>query len=861
MIAEIPLVLFGAAVTLALVEAVLGGDAGGSAWLILALVLVVGGLALLERGERDDPYDAEKPAPVFDRPALLQTQWWASIFATVAAADRYPQDTHRVGIAGVALVAAVGLLALHLWKRQHWPESAQRTRSWLILRYLGIVPLIALPAGELAGRPGLGLVVSVVVIAAAFGSRLVGRTPREAWQALLAAARGRGLGLPIARGAGIALLLGALLDVERTSSIVGTIAAVNLAAAAAIATLHSLIARFDGWSFPERPFTKRAHIANHGVPILLFLTAWVVAVFLFQPPASHRMQVMAAFGTPPLAIDATMNAFLERPNGAATGSGPRPIFLIASDGGGARASYWTALLLDCAVAARVPRKAQTGTPCATGRDASVKAQIARASRIFAVSGVSGGGVGLAQYAAALVAGGDSGLPRDWAEDVAGYDMLRAPTTWGVTHDLVAGLLGIHAPDEHCLHVENGRRVDDSLECRLVAALTRDRGNVLADSVGGAGGREPLPEVSLRSVTPTKSNHLPVYIDNATLAGGVARVVVSPLELALHLTNNPEGRTNCGTMRSEPVCTLPPVARARDLVDVLGDNRDMPLMAAATLGARFPIITAPGYVASCNDAGAWEHDQLIGCDEPHSSMSDGGFLENTGLLTIREMLPLVVRRIAAENRKLAQENSKAAPFTLYVVELDNHARKLTDKGEIKSGGGAGTTLLNHHECPRLHRGLCARVRDQLRRLRVLPARAPDRERSRQRAHGMAALRRRRERARAVDPGALADLRGRRAARALDGWHRHQCRLHSVAAPGAIAEACSGGSSRWDTMRESVRDRGESHAGRMHRCWRRRRRADGPRACPHALSACICGDDVIRRAALGRSPVARRSGSTP
>jgi hypothetical protein len=388
-----------------------------------------------------------------------------------------------------------------------------------------------------------------------------------------------------------------------------------------------------------------------------------------------------------------MNAFLERPDGAASGSGPRPIFLIASDGGGARASYWTALLLDCMVAARVPHKAQTGTPCATGRDASVKAQLARANRIFAVSGVSGGGVGLAQYAAALVAGGERGLPRNWADDVAGYDMLRAPTTWGVTHDLVAGLLGIHAPDEHCLRVERGRRIDNGVQCRLVAALTRDRGNVLADSIGGAGGREPLPEVSLRSVTPTQSNHLPVYIDNATLAGGVARVVVSPLELALHLTNNAEGRTTCGSMRSEPVCTLPPVARARDLLDVLGDNRDMPLMAAATLGARFPIITAPGYVASCNDAGAWEHDQLIGCDEPHSSMSDGGFLENTGLLTIREMLPLVVRRIAAENRNLALEESKAAPFTLYVIELDNHARKLTDRGEIKSAGGAGTTVLN------------------------------------------------------------------------------------------------------------------------------------------------------------------------
>jgi hypothetical protein len=374
-------------------------------------------------------------------------------------------------------------------------------------------------------------------------------------------------------------------------------------------------------------------------------------------------------------------------------SSPRPVFLIASDGGGARASYWTAILLDCAVAARAPLKAHDGTPCTRDRDGSAHAQIARAREILVVSGVSGGGVGLAQYASALVAGGSRGLPRNWAEDVAGYDMLRAPTTWGVTHDIVSGLLGVHAPDEHCLRVANGRRVDDSMECRLVAALTRDRGNVLADSVAGAGGRERLPEVPLRSVMPTRSNDLPAYVDNATLAGGVARVVVSPLELALHLTNNAEVRPSCGTMRSEPACILPPVARARDLVDVLGDHRDLPLMAAATLGARFPIITAPGYVASCDEPGAWLHAPATHCDEPRSSMSDGGFLENTGLLTIREVLPLISRRLAAENAKRAQERPEAAPYTLYVVELDNHARKLTDKGEIRSEGGAGTTLLN------------------------------------------------------------------------------------------------------------------------------------------------------------------------
>jgi hypothetical protein len=690
LIAEIPLVLFAAGVTLALVEAVVGGDAGGTAWLLLALVLVVAALALLERGERDDPYDAEKPAPVFDRPALLQTQWWASVFATASLADRYPQHAHRVGIAGVALVAAVGLLGLHLWMRQRWPASAERTRSWLFLRYLGFVPLVVLPLGELAGRPGAGLLISVGVILVAIASRVYGHTPREVWRDLLTAARGRGLGLPVARGAGIALLLGAVLDVERTSSIVGTIAAVNIIAAASIATLHSLVARFDIWTFPETSFTKRFRIANEGVPILAFLTAWVVAVFIFQPAASHRLQVMAATGQPPLSIGATVNAFLERPMPA---THPRPVFLIASDGGGARASYWTALLLDCAVAARAPHKAPDRTPCAGRRDDSTRAQIARAREILVVSGVSGGGVGLAQYASALVAGGSDGLPRDWAEDVAGYDMLRAPTTWGVTHDLVAGLFGVHAPDEHCLRVENGHRADDSVECRLVAALTRDRGNVLADSVAGAGGREPLPQVSLRSIMPTQSNDLPAYIDNATLAGGVARVIVSPLELALHLTNNAEERPGCGTMRAEPPCTQPPVARARDLVDVLGDHRDMPLMAAATLGARFPIITAPGYVASCNDPGAWMHEGEARCDEPRSSMSDGGFLENTGLLTIRELLPLISRRLAAENARLAEEGSGAAPYTLYVVEFDNHERKQTDKGEIKSGGGAGTTLLN------------------------------------------------------------------------------------------------------------------------------------------------------------------------
>jgi hypothetical protein len=701
LVAEIPLVLFTAAVALAFVEAVLGGDAWGIFWLAAAVVLLVGGLALLERGEQDDPYDAEKPPPFFDRPALLQTQWWAAVFASVAASDWHSGDLYGIGIAGVALFVGMALLAVHLWMRRGWPESVVRTRSWLTLRYLGLVPLAALPVGELAGWPGAGLLVSYAVIAAAIAYWLAGQGPRAAWKELMVATRGRGLGLPIARGAGIAVLLGALLNVERTASIVGTIAVVNIAAAAAIAILHSLVARFDSWRIPAKRTSSTLRIAGKRVPILSIFAAWFVVTLIFAPGASHRMPVMARTATPPPTIDDAVTSFMGRPADLPSAK-LRPILLVASDGGGARASYWTALMLDCMVAARPPHKAPTGTACSNGRDGSIKAQIVRARTILLASGVSGGGVGLAQYAAALAGGGNHGLPRDWAENVAGYDMLRAPTTWGVTHDIMAGLLGVHAPDEQCLRVDDaGRRVDDGLECRLTAALTRDRGNVLAESIGGAGGREQLPQVSLRSVVPTTTNSLPAFIDNATLAGGVARVIVSPLELAPHLTNNAEARQICGTMRRDPTCRVPPVTRARDLVDVLGAGRDMPLLAAATLGARFPIITAPGYVASCGNPGTMDSPPESRCDEPSSSMSDGGFLENTGLLTIREMLPLISQRIAEENAKIAEQNAeipaenaedRAAPYALYVVELDNHARKATDTGEIKSARVA-TTVLN------------------------------------------------------------------------------------------------------------------------------------------------------------------------
>lgn len=686
MIAELPLVLFAAGVCLALVQAFVGADWRSSWILAAAEAAILVCLVLLELAARDDAEDITAAPPSIVRHGLVQTQWWASLFAVVAVSDKY-----LPGIAGIGLVVACALLVTHLFRRTSWVAPVDRDLRWRILGALGLVPLIALLALQLAGQTKLGVIAGAAVIGfTAVWWFLSGGGPSPELRAWLAASGGRGLGLPIARGAGIALVVGALVDIDGTSSIVGTIGAVNFAAAGIVAILHSLVVRFERWFAPPTMFTRMFGLVGRRIPVLTILAAWAVVAVTFLPATAHRLPIVATASQETFTIDDALTEFFERP-APKTSSESRPIVLLASDGGGARGSFWTALVLDCGIAARAPEKAQTGTPCKDGRSSTLTD---RARTILLASGVSGGGVGLAQYVSVLNAEDGKRLPEDWAEDVAGYDMLRAPTTWAVAHDLAAALLGLNAPDEHCLRVipdasdkrTGWANTENGVWCRLVRRVTQDRGSILADSVAGVGSLQRVGPMSLRAARPTRSNALPSYIDNATLAGGIARVLASSLDLAPRLSNGDVH--TCSAAGSTPQeCDPRPVARARDLVDVLGPHRDMPLMAAATLGARFPIITAPGYVANCNDEGVYKRvaKEKLEC-EASSSMSDGGFLENSGLLTIRDLLPHIQQRVITENAK------GGARYAIYVVEIDNHTRGDLETGDVEAAKSA-TTLRN------------------------------------------------------------------------------------------------------------------------------------------------------------------------
>ena len=232
------------------------------------------------------------------------------------------------------------------------------------------------------------------------------------------------------------------------------------------------------------------------------------------------------------------------------------------------------------------------------------------------------------------------------------------------------------------------------------------------------------------------------------------------------------------------------------------------------------------------------------------MSDGGFLENTGLLD--DSRDAATRRSPDRGREPQARPGEFQGGALHAVRRRaRQSRAQADRqGRDQERGRSGHDTAQSHERARFHRGLRPRVRDQLRRLRraicactrrpAQPAtRPPD---GCSPTTPKAGSRNRSRRPRRPTRTSCGSCAGWTAPAPMPtalrrGYHPRNRRKRVPAAH-----------PRWDTMRESVRDRGESHVGRVQRWWRRRHRVDGPRACAHDRFCLHRGDDsVIRRAA--------------
>ncbi len=277
----------------------------------------------------------------------------------------------------------------------------------------------------------------------------------------------------------------------------------------------------------------------------------------------------------------------------------RPMFMLAAEGGGIRAAYWTAAALDIFRGA-VPVQdgsvswgtRQQPNPCATA--------------LFA-GGASGGAVGLtvARFA------GD-GLAHDGAVAMAAPEALGAATNGLFVRDTAYAATGIPffgAPTYSDTDAEQPRWLD--------------RAGLIEQSWERTSGLSGpfLPG----SADPATSAPTGSLVLNSTRVADGCRMWVSQIRLAT------------GDQDSCAYSTGTPAGDTVDLLGALGSGADptppaqvrcLGSLTAATgtmLASRFPFVTPSGVVGPC---AAQDEQQLV----------DGGYVENSGLGTIVDLAP-------------------------------------------------------------------------------------------------------------------------------------------------------------------------------------------------------------------------------
>ena len=303
------------------------------------------------------------------------------------------------------------------------------------------------------------------------------------------------------------------------------------------------------------------------VPVLFLAFALACALAALRDrgviPDNHALRRMPPGLRDRSGVEAAFLRFLDA-GGPSVGT-PAPVVLVATSGGGISAAYWTATVLgDLA-------------------DASP----GFAGRVFALSGVSGGGLGLLAYAAA-----GPGAPgcRDPAAPPGAVppDGLRACLQLALGSDFLGPALG-------------AMLYPDLLQRFLPLPVFADRAAAL-EAAWEARWRAVFGDTRLAGpfldLWPD-GRPWPALLLNGTSLNRGGRLVASNLAL---------GADHVG-------------GDGADLLALLGG--DMPASAAAGSGARFPYIGPLGTFRTADGAS--------------DAVADGGYFENLGAATLLELL--------------------------------------------------------------------------------------------------------------------------------------------------------------------------------------------------------------------------------
>lgn len=267
-----------------------------------------------------------------------------------------------------------------------------------------------------------------------------------------------------------------------------------------------------------------------------------------------------------------------------------PVVVVATAGGGIRAAAWTTECL-LALNEAMPRFNQ---------------------HLFAISGVSGGGVGAATYVATLAGHRES--------PTASSAHLRGPLQHVITEDLIS-------PTAASMLFRGG--INNFIPLPI-NALDRNRwledaweNQMLSDEVAlDSATKLNLPTSFLgfwptRADLPNRPLDLPVLLLNGAVPETGQKVIMTNLALG-----NPNDRTN-------------PFYDVADLFASVG--HDVPYKTATFLCARFPFVTSGGKAIGRLPNNS---DTLSASSGYH--VIDGGYAENTGILTAVQLIKALQR---------------------------------------------------------------------------------------------------------------------------------------------------------------------------------------------------------------------------
>jgi len=326
-----------------------------------------------------------------------------------------------------------------------------------------------------------------------------------------------------------------------------------------------------------------------GAPVFSLLVGFMLLNSCWMD--NHRVRLSK--GDHPLEAGPTVKKAFEdwRKSAATKGPAPklRPVFIVATEGGGIRAAYWTALVLGAFQYESIDQAAKTGKGETAPPDF--------ASHIFAISGVSGGSVGASVFDALLADQKTDLWPE--ADQILGQDHLAPLLGALLFPDALQRIIPFSMP---C--TDRGAVLERSWERAYRAAAKSDR---LAQPF-----RQLWPPEAAQA---QPGRHLPHLLLNSTMVQTGQRVIFSDLAI----TSRRDGGEFLDAVDAREVLFKTDAGKTRPW--------DVPVSTAAHASARFTYTNPAGKVST------------------GQRVVDGGYFENSGSVTALEVLRVIEAQLA------------------------------------------------------------------------------------------------------------------------------------------------------------------------------------------------------------------------